>query len=233
VIYYYGGYPATGPYGNYGNAELWGAYATYPTLQLTVTSPPQSFIEPVTLAEAKSFLNLPERSPAEPDEDALIQGMISAARCYAENKQGRDLVRKQWDLVYDYWMSYRIQLPPSPLVSVDLVQYKQFDGTTTTMVEGTDYIVDKSKQPACILSPYNKTWPTFTPWPSSAILIRFTSGIEATDPYWLGDGQVVKAGMHHLISWFFNVRLPAGAPAEEWPLTATALLDFGSRQRIY
>jgi uncharacterized phiE125 gp8 family phage protein len=230
---YPGGYPGTGPYGAYGGTWMWGAYVTYGTLALTVSSPPQSFVEPISLAEAQDFLKVPARSPSEPAEDALIQGLISAARSYAEREQGRDLVRKRWDLVFDYWMSYRIELPPVPLVSVDLMQYKDSHETVTAMVEGTDYIVDAQKAPACVMTPYNTMWPIFTPWPSSAILIRFSSGLSADDPYWLGDGQVVKAGMRYLISQWYNLRLLGGAPASEWPYTAAATLGFGRRERIY
>jgi uncharacterized phiE125 gp8 family phage protein len=233
VNYWYGGYPASGPYGSYGNMLMWGAYVTYGTLQLTESSPPQSFVEPISLDEAKDFLKVPQRSPAEPAEDALIQGLIVAARSYAENEQGTDLVRKQWDLVFDYWMSYRIELPPGPLVSVDEVQYTDFKGKITLLAEGTDYIVDRSKQPGCILPPYNVMWPCFTPLPSSAIRVRFTSGYAPGDPYWNGDGAVVKHGMRYLISQWYNLRLAVGAPASEWPYTAAATLGFGARSRVY
>jgi uncharacterized phiE125 gp8 family phage protein len=233
VNYWYGGYPSTGPYGSYGNMLMWGAYVTYGTLQLTKTSPPQTFVEPLTLDEVKSYLHLPQRSPADPMEDAFITSLISAARSFAEREQGRDLVRKQWDLVFDYWMSYRIELPPVPLISVDLVQYTDFQGNTTQLTEGTDYIVDTSKEPGCILPPWNVTWAVFTPKPSSAITVRFSSGYDGADPWWAGDGQVVKEGMRYMISQWYNVRLPAGQAVSEWPLTARDALSFGQRQRVY
>jgi uncharacterized phiE125 gp8 family phage protein len=231
--YWYGGYPSQGPYGSYGNMLMWGAYVTYGTLALTKSSPPQTFIEPLTLAETKAYLKVPQRSPADPLEDAFISSLISAARSYAEREQGRDLVRKQWDLVFDYWMSYRIELPPVPLISVEQVQYTDYQGNVTTLAEGTDYMVDTSKQPGCILPPYNTMWPVFTPLPSSGILVRFSSGYDAADPWWAGDGQVVKEGMRYMVSQWYNVRLPAGAQASEWPLTAREALTFGARQRIY
>jgi hypothetical protein len=103
-----------------------------------------------------------------------------AARQQAEIAQGRDLVPKQYDLSFDYWTGYHLELG-SPLVSVDLVQYKDQAGTVTTMVENTDYIVDKAKRPGILAPPNNTIWPIFTPWPSSAILIRFTSGFTASD----------------------------------------------------
>lgn len=233
VNYWYGGYPSQGPYGAYGNMLMWGAYVTYGTLTLTKSSPPQTFVEPLTLDETKAYLKVPQRSPADPVEDAFISSLISGARAYAEREQGRDLVRKQWDLVFDYWMSYRIELPPVPLISVDQVSYTDYLGTTTILTEGVDYIVDAAKQPGCILPPYNIMWPVFTPQPSSAITVRFSSGYDAADPWWLGDGQVVKEGMRYMISQWYNVRLPAGAQASEWPLTARDALTFGQRQRIY
>ena len=236
MIYYWGypgGYPATGPYGSYGFAYLWGAYTTYGTLKLSSTSPPQSFVEPLTLTDVKEYLKIPQRSPADPIEDAYITQLIAAARSWAEKEQGRDLVRKQWDLVYDYWMSYRIELPPVPLVSVDLVQYKDWNGNVTTMTQDVDYIIDYEKEPGAILAPYNQMWPTFCAWPSSAVLIRFTSGYDPNDPWWLGDGMVVKNGMRYLISNWYNRRLPSGETINEWPLTATASLEFGARRRVY
>ena len=32
------------------------------------------------------------------------------------------------------------------------------------------------KSPGLVAPPYNSMWKVFTPWPSSAILIRYTSG---------------------------------------------------------
>jgi len=233
VNYWYGGYPAQGPYGSYGNMLMWGAYVTYGTLQLTATSPPQSFVEPLALADVKEFLKIPQRSPADPAEDAFISSLISAARAMAEREQGRDLVRKQWDLVFDYWMSYRIELPPVPLISVDLVQYTDYQNIVWPMVQGKDYIVDKSKLPGCIVPPWNVMYPVFTPLPTSAILIRFSSGYAANDPWWQGDGSVVLEGMRYMISQWYNVRLPMGQAVSEWPMTAREALSFGARQRVY
>lgn len=233
VNYWYGGYPSQGPYGSYGNMLMWGAYVTYGTLTLTKASPPQTFIEPLTLDEVKNYLKLPQRSPADPLEDAFISSLISGARAYAEREQGRDLVRKQYDLTFDYWMSYRIELPPVPLISVDKVEYTDFLGNTTQLTEGENYVVDAQKQPGCILPPVNVMWPVFTPQPSSAITVRFSSGYDPADAWWAGDGQVVKEGMRYMISQWYNVRLPAGAQVSEWPLTARDALTFGQRNRIY
>jgi uncharacterized phiE125 gp8 family phage protein len=222
-----------GPYGTYGNLGLYGALVAYGSLNLTDASPQQSFTEPLTADLVKSYLKVPLRDPPDSAEDDQINMFISGAREQAEILQGRDLVRKQWDLSMDYWPSYRLEMR-TPTISVDLLQYKDSNGALTTMVRDTDYIVDVAKQPAIVAPPYNSTWPIFTPWPSSAILLRFTSGYSSTDPFWLGPGARIKNGMLLLISAWYNNRLPfekgIGA-ADEYPYAVTSCLSYGALVR--
>jgi uncharacterized phiE125 gp8 family phage protein len=222
-----------GPYGQYGNLGLYGALSAFGSLALTESSPPQSFSEILTLAEVKSYLRLPDRSPADQAEDDELTSLIVAAREQAEILQGRDLIRKQFDLSLDYWNNYRIELR-DPLASVDLFQYKDSTGTVTAMAEGSDFIVDTSRHPGFVSPPYNKTWPTFATWPSSAILIRFTSGYAATSPFWRDAGARVKNGMKLLINNWYHNRLPfeKGVNATaEYPYAVTACLSYGSLVR--
>jgi uncharacterized phiE125 gp8 family phage protein len=217
-------------------ANFYGAYNGYGTLQrfsnidLTVQSPPQSFVEPVTLEEVKSYLRLPDRSPTDPDEDAELLSLISAARFQAEILQGRDLVRKQWDMTLDFWVDYFIRLRPL-LVSVDLVQLRDSTGVLAVLAENTDYIVDTAKQPGVLAPPYNSVWRVFTPWPTSAILIRFTSGMDPDSAWWSAEGHLVRSGMKALISDWFNNRLPFALgldPTKEYPYSVSAKLLQGA-----
>jgi hypothetical protein len=222
-----------GAYGTYANLGLYGALVAYSSLNLTDTSPQQSFVEPLDLDFVKDALKVPLRSPADSFEDARISMYISGAREQAEILQNRDLVRKQWDLSMDYWPSYRLEMR-TPTISVDLLKYRDSNGDYTTMVEDTDYIVDVAKQPAIVAPPYNGTWPTFTPWPSSSILMRFTSGYSNTDPFWIGPGARIKTGMLLLISAWYNNLLPfekGAGPAQEYPYTVTSCLTYGAQQR--
>lgn len=218
------------PYGSYSELGLYGALVPYGSLNLTDSSPAQNFVEPLDLDAVKSFLKIPVRSPADSAEDTQLQMLITAAREQAEILQRRDLVRKQWDLSHDYWPSYHIELR-APLVSVDLVQYKDATGLVTTMTEDTDYVVDTAKAPGAICPPYNKPWPMFTPWPTSAILIRLTSGFSATDSFWSNSGARVKNGMLLLISAWYYQRLPfeigMGA-TQEYPYAVTSCLSYGA-----
>jgi uncharacterized phiE125 gp8 family phage protein len=210
-----------------------GMMVPYGSLNLTATSPIQSFTEPISRAEAKAYLNLPERSPTDAEEDALIDSFISAAREIAETLQGRDLVRKQWDLSLDYFHCYEIECR-APLASVDLVKYRDSDGNYTTLTEGTDYIVDTAKQPGWVLPAYGEQWPSFTAWPSSAVLVRYTSGYASTDAFWSGPGDRIKTGMKMLISMWYNGRIPfvQSLDVKEYPFAVTTLMSYGARPNV-
>lgn len=222
------------PFGGALGGLTWGMLAPYGSLNLTVKSPPQSFDEPLTLGEVKDYLKLPQRSPADPDEDATILAFMTAAREVAEILQGRDLVLKQWDLLFDYFFKYQYPLR-EPLVKVDLLQYTDSAGVSTPLVEGVDFLVDKNKHPGIITPMYNRTWPVFTALPSSAVLIRFTSGVAPNDTFWSDAGTRVKIGMKLLISEWYNNRLAysnASKAIQEYPMNVTALLSFGSLLRV-
>lgn len=213
----------------------------YGTLRLLETSPVQSFAEPLTVAELRQFLAIPtlaETSPVTVDPvDDEIALLITAAREQAEGRFGRDLVPKQYEMALDYWLGYEIPLR-APLVSVDSVMYTDSDGNVTTMAEGTDYVVDTVKHPGLIMPPYNKTWPTFTPSPSSAIRVQFTSGYAAGAAFWSDSGARLKAGMKLLIGEWFENRLPLSYDIASGGQKSTvldridALLSAGSLTRF-
>lgn len=216
------GYPYVSPYDS--------NFDSYGTLRLTVTEPAQTFTEPIALAEAKNYLKI---DAGFTDDDTQIGVLISAARAQAEMLQNRDLIRKQWDLSYDYWPEYRLRLR-APCVSVGLMQYTDLTGNVTTMQVDTDYVVDLKKEPAVITPPWNRAWPAFTPLPSSAILVRFTSGYAADDPYWSGPGAMVRIGMLMLMNSWYENRLPFTPGARndaELPFAVTSCLSYGALER--
>jgi uncharacterized phiE125 gp8 family phage protein len=197
------------------------------SLRLTVTSPVQSFDEPLLLSEVETYLNLPGLSPVDEERDYLLQGFIRAAREVAEMMQGRDLVAKQWDLTLDTFPSGPIDLRED-LSTVDLFQRTDSDGTVTALVAGTDYDADTSPRPGIVRPVYGGSWPSFTPRPTSAVLVRFT-----TAPADVND--MITSGMKLLISQWYNGRLPferAGLLIAEYPFAVTALLSAGRVERF-
>jgi uncharacterized phiE125 gp8 family phage protein len=209
----------TSEYGSmyYGGTDPWG------TLALTETSPQQSFTEPLTISEVASYLRLPDRTFVDLNDDALILDLIKGARVEAELRQRRELVRKQWDLTLDYWPGCYVELL-KPLVSVDLIQYRDSAGVTTTLTAGTDYIVNTAKS---FVLPVD-SWPTFSVWPSGGVLIRFTAGYAHDSAYWQNDGAAIKAGMRELISKWYIERLRGDANGTIPPMIDRAL-SFGAR----
>jgi uncharacterized phiE125 gp8 family phage protein len=196
------------------------------SLNLTVTSPAQSLDLALTVGEVEHFLGLVSLSPDDDERTGLLEGLIDSAREMAEAFQNKDLVLKQWDLRLPYFPCWNISLR-APLVSVDLVTYKDSDGTTTTLTENTDYIVDTMPTPGIICPPYGGTWPSFTPWPSSAVLVRFTSGNADPDTV----ASMVRTGMKMLIADWYQERLPLEIDKDGVPRRIRAMLSCGANER--
>ena len=226
---------------------------TFGIIELTEASPEQSFIEPITLEAAKSFLRITDSGWEDPYRDEMIVGFISAAREMAEILQGRDLIVKQYDLSMDLMLGYQGMMDPgfltrsyavydftgvyeialrSPLVSVDLFKYRTSDGNYTEMVEGDDYIADLAR--GMVVPPFNKSWPIFDPWPTSSILIRFTAGYPMDHPFWSNAGQRLIVGMKMLIEQWYDERLPfVAGSVNELPYAVSALLGYGAKNRVF
>jgi hypothetical protein len=190
-------------------------------LKLTVTSPVQSFEEPVTLTEIREALGVAD---ADNTRDALLLAYGVAAREVAEVCQQRDLVSKQWDLYLSSFADYFITLRDNA-TAVTTFRYRKSDGTYTTMVAGTDYEFDSALS---ILTPVsNGTWPTAELWPSSAIEIQFT----VTPP---AITNRLKRGILALISLWDANQVPAelGASAVQNDPFMLSLLETGRREIV-
>ncbi len=211
---------------------LYGGSVDFGNEHLTEASPQQTFTEPLTVDEMTSYLKLPVLDPPDAARETLVGSFIQAAREQAEILQGRDIVRKQFDRHHDYWPGYCIELR-KPLISVELVQYRDSSGDFHTLTENTDYIVDTSREPGIITRPYGKTWPSYTRWPSSSLFIRYTSGHDSNSVFWQDAGARVRNGMRLLISWWYNNRLPFANATKlsEYPYQVTQCLMFGSVPR--
>lgn len=198
--------------------------ATYGALELTVSSPAQSFVEPIDTRQVRTWLGLPETDPDE-DHDLLLQSLISAARSVAEQYQHRELAVKQWDLRLDSFPTAEIVLR-HPLQSVDLVQYTDSAGDDTSLVVGTDYVVDIVRS---VLAPaYGVSWPTPNFYPSGAVLVRFTSGYPPSHAFWASQGVTILQGMRLLICDWHEHRIPMG----EVPVTVEWLFNMGANVSV-
>lgn len=154
--------------------------------------------EPVSLAEAKLHLRVDAT-----DEDTMISSLITAAREYCENFQGRAYVEQTWELVLDAFPAGDyIELPRPPLRSVVSLTYTDSAGAATVW-DPANYIVDTASQPGRLVLAYDKTWPSVTLQPAGGIKVRFTAG------YGTGASAVparVKQAMLLLIGHWYEHR---------------------------
>lgn len=159
--------------------------------------------EPVSLAEAKTFCKV-EASIT--DDDALITGLIQAAREYAEKWTGRALAQRQFVLVMDshpyytdtiqsqlaYPPSYyslprysttlwnysqMIKLPKSPLKSVDSMRYIDASGNAQTLYQDVNFVVDRISEPGRIFPIPGQFWPADL-YVANSVEIVFTAGYD-------------------------------------------------------
>lgn len=105
------------------------------TLGLDVQIKTDLVTEPVTLAEAKSYLNVDYTS-----WDTLITTLISSARTNLERYTGSTFATKTLVATFQK-VAENIDIPYGPIQSITSVKSIDEAGVKTTLVAGTDYLV--------------------------------------------------------------------------------------------
>lgn len=186
-----------------------------------ITSPPQGFAsEPISVADAKSWCDIPD---ADTTRDLLIGTLISAAREVAELRQGRDLVVKYWELTTDCFPCH-FQLRENAS-SVDSLRYRDSDGVWHDLTQDMDFLFDSVEW--TVGRTYGGSWPSFTPYPTSAVVLRYTVTPPTPD-------QQVLMGMRYLVSQWYVNRIPAeaaGSTIQQFPY-CLGLLDHGKVEAV-
>jgi len=179
--------------------------------------------EPVSLADARSFLRL---SSAYTAEDDTIEALIVAAREQGEVLTGRALAKRKFTQVLDshpyYTDSVQSQLayPPnyyslprysttlwnysqmiklgySPVISVEGMIYIAPDGSSQTWLQDTQFILDRISEPARIFPLPGQNWPADLNVANS-LQINFTAGYDpdptAVDTHVIGSPPLSPPG---------------------------------------
>jgi uncharacterized phiE125 gp8 family phage protein len=103
-------------------------------------------LEPVTLAEAKTYLKLDTG-----DEDDLVQTLITAARLMIEAASGNMLIDQLWRVVLDEWPAAgRLRLPVSPVRSVTGARIYDSAGQPQ-MVAPSTLVLEAGAEPPMLL----------------------------------------------------------------------------------
>ena len=178
-----------------------------------LVTPPTA--EPITLAEAKQ-----QRRVTTTADDPLIDGLIVAARDWAERFTGRALMTQTWDYFLDAFPdAIELQLPP--LQSVTSVKYVDTNGMEQTLAT-TEYTVDAAAERGLVRPAFGKSWPA-TRAQANAITVRFVAGYASAAMV----PASIKAGMHLVIGELYERREHSivGTIIETVPLNAEYLLS--------
>lgn len=118
-------------------------------------------------------------------EDDLLTAIIQASREWVEHYTRRALLTQVWDYYLDDFPSEDyITLPfgnlQNAVGTAPVFTYKDSDGTDTTAIVTTDYLVETNGENlGRIVLPYDEDWPDWPSgdaYPSNPIKIRFTCG---------------------------------------------------------
>jgi uncharacterized phiE125 gp8 family phage protein len=209
----------------------------------TLITPPAA--EPVTLDEVKA------QARVDTDvDDALLAGLVTAARLWAEQYTGRAFINQTWQMWLDIWPSIFelwwdgmrqgpvtgldavnfISLPRPPLVSVTSVTY--YDNLdNATVWDPSNYFVDTVREPGRLALRMGSVWPAPTRL-TNGIGIEYVAGYGAD-----GDSVpgTIKLAIRQLISHWYEHRGEAATaastrgtvitPMTPVPLVIQALLD--------
>ena len=178
--------------------------------------------EPISLVIAKQHLKVETT-----DDDDLVTALIKAARETAESFTGRALASQTFEYILDEFPQSgdMIFIPNPPLESVESIKYKDYEGTEVEW-DSSNYIIDSDNIPARISLAYNKIFPVFTPYPVSAVRIRFVAGYKiGGDPHLIIPEQINNA-IKFLIGHFYENResVVIGTITSKVPFAVEAML---------
>lgn len=129
-------------------------------------------VEPVTVPEMRAWLRLDDAA-----EDALVAGLIMAARLAVETAARRILIESRWRAVLDAWPAGRVvRLPLSPVIAVDTVEVRDPAGAAHALTAGA-YRIAVASDPARLIIDTSAPEPGITP---GGIAIEFRAGFGGT-----------------------------------------------------
>lgn len=173
--------------------------------------------EVVSLDQAKQHLRVDDET-----DDALIEGLIAAAREYCETATRRQFVSTTYALRMDN-LPTEIVLPKPPLVSVSSITYVDSAGATQTLSSSL-YTVNQHREPGVIVPAYQATWPTVRGH-TNDVVIQFVAGYGAAS-------AVPKAAKQAILlligTWYENREasgIEIGGAPYTVPMTVDALLS--------
>lgn len=192
----------------------------------------QPVVEPVALSELKSHVRVEHE-----EEDDLLQGLIQAAREYAERRTERCFVDTRLEMKIDTFpIGAELPLPMPPFCPTATRQAVEVSYLNTTLqpitlteaepaiasMPGT-YLVNRSATPAYLTPNVNGYWPVTGPI-RAAVTVRWWAGYGAS-------GASVPKGIRHAIlmlaaHWYLNREAVAPGSMGSVPYGVDELLSI-------
>ena len=175
-------------------------------------------IEPVSLAEARLQLKL--TADDDTSLDALITGLCTTAREYAEHYTGRALAPVTLEAALDAFPG-AIDLPMPPVSGVTSIKYTDTTGVEQTLPTG-QYALSTYGDSRMVFPAYGATWPA-TQDVQDAVRVQFEAGY-AIAP------KAVKAAILLIVGHLYENRQevvvsPGSTMGLQIPMGAMSLLD--------
>ena len=187
--------------------------------RVLVTPPTE---EPITLEEAKLHLRVESEQE---EEDALILGLVKAARAFVENETGRAMLTQTWRVYLDrfptrFYRDTAITLPVVPVQSITSVSYYNEAGVLTVFPGGS-YVVDLASEMGRIVTGVSIAWPSTYDIPN-AVVVELVAGYPNVGAI----PAPLVAAMKLLIGHWYESResVVVGTSAMAIPLGVDALL---------
>ncbi|MFA6280379.1 MAG: head-tail connector protein [Bdellovibrionales bacterium] len=174
-------------------------------------------VEPVTLAEVKAHARI-----TQDDDDALLEGLLRAARQWCEHYTRRAFIAQSWALSLSASPSKRfVELPRAPALGVSHV-YLYDEEDAASLWDAANYYVDVGSDSARLVLREGASWPTLTR-DVGGMVIEYTAGYGA-DGTNVPDG--IKLAILQLATHWYEHRGEAitGETIAKTPLTIEALL---------
>lgn len=162
-------------------------------MQPKVITPPTQ--ESITRAEAKLHLRLDDVGGVHPD-DAIIDGLITGAREYAEHYTQRSIGSQTLEMALDAFPSCSdaIELPQGPTTGITTVTYVDTAGVTQAW-SAANYTLDDYSVPARLVLAYGASWPS-TRCVVNAVKVRYVAGA-ATLPKQVKAAMLLHIQLHY------------------------------------
>lgn len=161
---------------------------------MVIVTPPS--VEPVSLDEVLVHTH----ADSGPEDSYFTDILVPAARQKAEEYQNRAYLTQTLRLVFDGYPSGSIELPYSPVISVDSVKYYGTDSTEYE-IPLTNLDVDVTADPCVINLKYGLTMPSTTLRANSGFQVNYTAGYGATASQ---VPQKVKLAILFLVGYWYR-----------------------------